>query len=227
MVNPMLRLVVRLAGVLWLTLGVSAAALWVRSEMISDILDYERPTTDGVRREVWHLQSFSGSVTFIFTRTTILPSRDDPVKPRPETRTWRWITRGADEYYRGVSAEPRSWAEYIPEVGSDESARPGGAHSAGWRTWTFALYLPDWILIVPAIVVTVWQTVIAGRRRHRRQLAAAGRCAVCGYDLRASAHRCPECGDLVASGRTRPDPSVGIEPQAPPAVRQSPVENKL
>jgi hypothetical protein len=58
------------------------------------------------------------------------------------------------------------------------------------------LTVPSWfgmpLLITPAAVWACVQLRAKQRRRHRTE---SGLCAACGYDLRASPERCPECGE--------------------------------
>jgi len=83
-------------------------------------------------------------------------------------------------------------------------------HSFGpirWASGTFhwsdgrlstdnAASFPCWLLVLLAAAWPLTSLTLLIRRRGR--LALAGCCAKCGYDLRASPDRCPECGTLPA-----------------------------
>jgi tRNA(Ile2) C34 agmatinyltransferase TiaS len=51
-------------------------------------------------------------------------------------------------------------------------------------------------LIFGTLVVAAWQDHLRRLEQHRRR--HGHECAKCGYDLRASGDRCPECGAAVA-----------------------------
>ena len=66
---------------------------------------------------------------------------------------------------------------------------PAGPHSRYWY-----LIVPHWFLVICAVMLPVsW--LVTRYRRHRRTELRPGYC-VCGYDLRATLDRCPECGTV-------------------------------
>jgi len=72
---------------------------------------------------------------------------------------------------------------------------PAPTNSNGLQGGWFAA-LPYWPLIAMTAVVPLSRFIRAIRKRRRD---TTGLCVVCGYDLRATPERCPECGTVVST----------------------------
>jgi len=70
------------------------------------------------------------------------------------------------------------------------------------------LEIPYWmpaVFLVTLMAIQGWQ----GCRKLRRVLRQSGTCAACGYDLRATRDRCPECGSRPTAGEETPRERLG------------------
>ena len=66
----------------------------------------------------------------------------------------------------------------------------------GGATVRFAVFYSTAVpLILPAVLPAIWLI----RRARQRSQSRAGLCPQCGYDLRATPDRCPECGRAAAA----------------------------
>ena len=78
-----------------------------------------------------------------------------------------------------------------------------------WVTWLW-LGVTAWIevpllLFALALLIPggIWCWTDAATRGQRRRRIQQGACEFCGYDLRCSPERCPECGNLTAKYRRK------------------------
>jgi len=72
---------------------------------------------------------------------------------------------------------------------------PNTPYSSGRILW---ITIPYWLLLGVMSLLPLLRLLMWWRRRGRM----AGLCPNCGYDLRATPDRCPECGTIVASRRS-------------------------
>jgi hypothetical protein len=94
----------------------------------------------------------------------------------PAVQPFHWYERWGFSWVRTTSTRPNA----IP-----------GVYARAW-----AVTIPHWLLIVlglPLPLLWFWN------RRQSKRWAKAGLCIGCGYDLRASPGRCPECGQEPSS----------------------------
>jgi hypothetical protein len=111
---------------------------------------------------------------------------------REELRRRNKIAR-SNWYYRSFSELPLKYAQSTP---------PTFWNAIGFKTYSGPTHsnicVPYWAgTVLTAGLPLAWVV----RRVRRRRSAVAGRCLVCGYDLRATPQKCPECGNVtIASG---------------------------
>ena len=180
--REMLRRLRNVACVISGVLLAATVVLWVRSFWIYDVVGYE--AYSGVGTET---MSVSGRLIFYhFNNYT----RDPP----PQQWGFSQISSSSREG-RGMAREYdfSSASHWWNRIGFVAVTRP----AFGPGTSFVVLAMPHWFA---AALLAIVPSVYAFRR-HRLRLAdqrrLGGRCVACGYDLRGSPSRCPECGRPV------------------------------
>lgn len=102
---------------------------------------------------------------------------------------WYWldlkVERGVD--YLALNADGTAlWSVPFP---------PGSAIKGVAAVPYVNIEAPFWMpATITAFLPAIWTTALVSRWQQRRHLERSGLCPRCGYDLRASPERCPECG---------------------------------
>ena len=196
-----------------LLLSVTGLGLWGRAHRLCDEWSWSR---------VWETGTPSGPA---YVRWSVVNATDGLRLCRTRGDSWfgsdgvsGWDGNPPRGGFAHEAAGERSWqiGSYVDREARREYGRE--FHAAGLtllqvrdmdafeagRVWT--LVMPPWVFAAGCAVVAVALDVGRRLRRRRRGRRVQGLCPVCGYDLRSSPGRCPECGaePLVARRPTSP-----------------------
>jgi hypothetical protein len=149
----------------------------------------------------------AASSAIVFTATCVLWVRSYSVNDRSQIAlsknrgvalwTWKGTTRVA--YATSTGADWKSqWAidkaNWDYKILYPRFRLDRGADGKGHQWW--GVTLPDWFVTAGTL------PVLAGWIMTRKPKNVSGLCPVCGYDLRATPQRCPECG-TISGGQPR------------------------
>lgn len=185
----MIRRLIGIAAIVSLFLGVGVLAWWVRSYFSTDCLILQRG-------HQYRLTSNRGSVSAVVCSCYTVPMGTQP--PYPAEKRWPEYGKTWEfTWERGESWQDSS-APRFPGVRIG-AWTGGGSGDLGVMAVEsgYEVRLPHWMLAFPLLAAGLIWLRRASVRRHRLR-AAAGLCVHCGYDLRASRDRCPECGTPVS-----------------------------
>ena len=170
----MTRRLLNFLSALSLLLCVAVALLWVRSFKSSELISWVRRDATGSRLAATSCMASRGGVAVSLER-------------------WE-----ADQSKRAGACGPglhhESDVAYELDVNplgfgagrtDDTNLGPAGVGSADW------VVVPLWTL---AAALASPPALSCAAALRRRRLNRAGHCPACGYDLRATPDRCPECG---------------------------------
>jgi hypothetical protein len=196
----MRRRLLNLLTLLSLALFASACVAWARSYFKTDAVQISKGEVQGswYTSEGYQAASRRGGLMLGWRRSggdMGMQSNVDALRRRERCDgTWH------------VDALPGTAGPLYGDGSLHRRTRLGfGVNRADWVKTGYPPWSEtSWVVVVPwpAAVVLLGAVPAARgaiawwRRKRRRQ---AGRCARCGYDLRASPERCPECGRGVAT----------------------------
>ena len=104
---------------------------------------------------------------------------------------WSWGPYEVPQLRFPVDAFPESEQSIWERLGFDHYALERAVPLEDWRMTGLAV--PAWLLAVAFAALPACYVIRFGCSRVRRR-RLPGLCAGCGYDLRATPDRCPECG---------------------------------
>lgn len=191
------RRLLTFSSALSLALCVAVSVLWVRSHRVADVFE-GRSTNPSQQSMCLYLVFSSGGKLFVsrgWSHNRVLSHYQYTIAGmRTGWRHWRHRTQVPKKGFAApTSPGDRRW----DGLGLTLIAR--GVVWTDVQTDYRAALVPFWWLAVTAAVLPGAHLFVLRRGMTRLRLSRTGLCTSCGYDLRATPDRCPECGVAPAA----------------------------
>jgi hypothetical protein len=191
-----------------LLLTITFFGLWICSRWRFESIGYAWPTRGAF------VSSFDGLITYSFGTGVGYPGLPQELgwkyvvyrEPEVSILRKRWpnhgniagvnvvFTRGywepSDEF--GWYGESQFWSIFQRDKAPTSPLTPQNPSAAVFESST-QIIIPHWMHVLLASLLPAWWI---RRTLRRRRLERIGKCTQCGYDLRGSPGRCPECGAM-------------------------------
>ena len=164
----MRRRLFNILSVLSLLVSVGMGVLWVRSYWVLEGVSYTTPRSGSASIVMLRVLSVRGYVVLTYSSDTGGQARGLQYGSQPASAG---ATPGRWRFSYGSGSDPaRSWGE---------------------------AWVPHWALLLASAILSILPAAWLIRDRERQWRIKHGLCLKCGYDLRASKERCPECGAAI------------------------------
>jgi len=165
-----------------LLLCIAMVSLWIRGYRVEDLVSWHRTEWWTIVRSVPDRIMVDVNVSDWSHGKMGIEYAQGPANPDAvDSARWTGLTLNVDAKDRWIRWERGGFALW--HWGSPQGNSISTIVTPTWA-WVVATGIP-WM---------AWTLGKLHRRFKARRAAKAGLCAVCGYDLRATPGRCPECG---------------------------------
>ena len=184
-----MRFLLYILAIVLLVPLVLSALLWIRSHRVSDNLTLDTAHQDEAGK--WnHLQRglYTARGKFVYYTRPWATYREAGHPPKTGWKLEHYAPTNPDQVFPGWSSGHGRFGFWVLKD--------------YWIVGSRAVVIPYWVPTILCFILSIPMMMLARRSAVRAYRKRHGLCLGCGYDIRESKERCPECGRAIAANQT-------------------------